>query len=104
MEETLKYCLRKWLFAYRSSTKIFFVYDLVCIAQELPPLFRDGNALFGSKEDLDSQFFLQGLDAVADIALGRIEPLGGFVDGFAVGDLYHEAELLERHVGSSLRT
>ena len=64
----------------------------------------DGNALFGSKEDLDSQFFLQGLDAVADIALGRIEPLGGFVDGFAVGDLYHEAELLERHVGSSLRT
>ena len=103
MEETLKYCLRKWLFAYRSSTKIFF-YDLVCIAQELPPLFRDGNALFGSKEDLDSQFFLQGLDAVADIALGRIEPLGGFVDGFAVGDLYHEAELLERHVGSSLRT
>ena len=81
-----------------------FTNNVLCIAQELPPLFRDGNALFGSKEDLDSQFFLQGLDAVADIALGRIEPLGGFVDGFAVGDLYHEAELLERHVGSSLRT
>ena len=27
------------------------------------------------------------------------KPPSGFVDGFAVGDLYHEAELLERHVG-----
>ena len=68
------------------------------VAEKFPAGLRDGDTLFRAVKDFDAELVLQSLDAVADVALGRIEPLGGLVDGGAVCDLHRECKLKKCHL------
>ena len=73
--------------------KIHFVKDLLRVTEKLAAGFCNRDAFFCAVKNFDTKFVFQGLDTVADIALGGIQLLSSLIDGGVFGYLHGKGEL-----------